>query len=50
MNVFNLLMLAVAFASAQKLLRRFYQPLVARDPRHRILLRIWLVIFGFLGI
>ena len=49
-KMFNLFMFAVATVSAQRLLRRFYQPLVERDPRHRTLLRIWLVIFAFVGI
>ncbi len=49
-KMFNLLMFGVATVSAQRLLHRFYQPLVERDPRHRTLLRIWLIIFAFVGI
>ena len=49
-KMFNLFMFAVASISAKKLLRQFYQPLVERDPRHRTLLRVWLVIFAFVGI
>ena len=48
--VFNALMFAVAGVAAQALLRRFYQPLIDRDRRHRLLLRAWLVIYSFVGI
>jgi len=49
-KMFNLFMFGVASISAQRLLHQFYQPLLERDPRHRTLLRIWLVIFAFVGI
>ena len=49
-KMFNLLMFGIATVAAQRLLRQFYQPLVQRNPRHRTLLRIWLVIFAFVGI
>ena len=48
--LFNGLMFGVASAGAQVLLRRAYRPLVARHPRHRWLLRIWLVLYAFVGI
>ena len=48
--LFNALMFAVASVSAQRLLRRFYRPLIERDRRHRHLLRLWLVLFAFVGI
>jgi len=32
------------------LLRRLYRPLIARDARHRALLRLWLIIYTFVGI
>ena len=38
------------FRSAQFLLRRFYQPLINRDKRHKTLLRAWIVIYAFVGI
>lgn len=41
---------AVATFAAQKVLARHYAPLVARDPRHRVALRAWLVLFVFAGI
>lgn len=48
--LFNALMFAVASVAAQSLLREFYRPLIERDRRHLVLLRIWLVIYGFVGI
>ena len=49
-TLFNGMMFAVATFAAQWLLRRFYRPLVLRQPRHRWLLRAWLVIYTFVGI
>jgi hypothetical protein len=48
--LFNTLMFGCASVVAQWLLRRFYEPLIRRNPRHRILLRAWLVIYAFVGI
>ncbi len=48
--LFNTLMFGCASIAAQWLLRRFYQPLIKRNPRHRMLLRVWLVIYAFVGI
>lgn len=48
--LFNLAMFGSASVTAQWLLRRFYEPLIQRDRRHRTLLRVWLVIYGFVGI
>ena len=48
--LFNALMFAVASAGAQGLLRRSYRPLIERDPRHRWLLRAWIVLYAFVGI
>ena len=48
--VFNAFVFFAASVSAQFLLRRWYRPLVARNPRHRTLLRAWLVIYAFVGI
>jgi hypothetical protein len=47
---FNGLMFAVASFSAQWLLRGYYQPLVLRSGRHRVVMRVWVVIFAFVGI
>lgn len=48
--LFNALMFGGASFAAQWVLRRFYRPLIERDPRHRLLLRVWLVIYAFVGI
>lgn len=48
--LFNTLMFGSASLAAQWLLRRFYQPLIEHNPRHRTLLRAWLVIYAFIGI
>ncbi len=48
--LFNTLMFGTASVAAQWLLRRFYSPLIEKNPRHRILMRAWLVIYAFVGI
>jgi len=48
--LFNGLLFAIASLAGQAQLRRSYQPLIARTPRHRHLLRIWLVLYVFVGI
>jgi hypothetical protein len=48
--LFNALMFGIASISAQRLLHRLYAPLIARDVRHRTLLRVWLIVFAFVGI
>ena len=48
--LFNTLMFGTASIAAQRLSRRFYQPLIQREPKHRLMLRIWLVIYAFVGI
>jgi hypothetical protein len=48
--LFNGLMFAVASVAGQLLLRTSYRPLIERDPRHRWLLRSWLVVYAFVGI
>jgi hypothetical protein len=47
---FNGLMFALASFAGQHLLRGYYRPLIARDPRHRRMLWTWLVIYIFVGI
>jgi hypothetical protein len=47
---FNGLMFAVASFGAQFLLRGYYQPLIRRNPRHRVMLWLWLIIYIFVGI
>jgi hypothetical protein len=48
--VFNALMFGTASLAGQRLLRRFYAPLIARDPRHRKLVWVWIVLYAFVGI
>lgn len=48
--LFNALMFGLASLGAQGMLRRGYRPLIARNPRHRVLLRAWVVIYAFVGI
>ncbi|MGB2866145.1 MAG: hypothetical protein WBC05_22620 [Sedimentisphaerales bacterium] len=48
--LFNTFMFGCASLTAQWLLRRFYEPLIRRNRRHRTLLRAWLVIYAFVGI
>jgi len=49
--LFNGLMFgAASLGGGQLLLRRAYRPLIARDRRHRLLLRLWLFMFAFVGI
>jgi hypothetical protein len=47
---FNAFIFGTASVAAQWVLRRYYQPLIARHPRHRTLLWIWIVLFAFVGI
>ncbi|HEX8916023.1 MAG TPA: hypothetical protein VF796_26990 [Humisphaera sp.] len=48
--LFNAAMFGTASVAAQALLRRAYRPLIARDARHRTMLRAWLVIYAFVGV
>jgi hypothetical protein len=48
--LFNAVMFGIASIASQRLLRRFYAPLIARDVRHRLLLRVWLLLYAFVGI
>jgi hypothetical protein len=48
--LFNALMFGIASVAAQFLLRRLYRPLIERNPKHRLLLRAWLIVFAFVGI
>jgi hypothetical protein len=48
--LFNGVMFAIASFSAQWMLRRDYLPLIAKNARHRWMLRIWIAIYVFVGI
>lgn len=47
---FNTAMFGAATLLAQGLLRRCYRDLLARDRRHRWLLRAWVIAYAFVGI
>ena len=49
-SFFNSLMFTVAALAAQVILRRHYRPLVARNPRHRRMVVVWLLLYAFAGI
>lgn len=49
-QLFNALMFGVATLTAQFMVARWYRPLVAANTRHKVLLRIWLVLYSFVGI
>ena len=48
--LFNALMFGIASLAGQRLLGRFYGPLIARDGRHRTMVRVWIVLYAFVGI
>jgi len=50
LTLLDALLFAAATWAAQQVLARHYAPLVARDGRHRLALRGWLVLFAFTGV
>jgi hypothetical protein len=48
--LFNGIMFAVATLIGQILLRRFYQSLIHRNPRHRNMVRTWAIVYAFIAI
>ena len=48
--LFNTAMFAVASVGAQAILQRGYRPLIAQEPKHRWVLRIWIFLYAFVGI
>ena len=48
--LFNAAMFGLASLAGQLVLRRLYRPLIARNPRHRPLLYVWLAMYAFVGI
>lgn len=48
--LFNGFMFGVASIAAQWILRARYRPLIARNPRHLLMLRGWLVLYAFVAI
>ncbi len=49
-TVLNGAMFAVASIAGQMCLVRHYRPLIARNPRHRVTLRAWLVLYIFVAV
>ena len=49
-SFFNSFMFTVASFAGQMLLRRHYRPLIARNPRHRWMVGLWLFLYAFVGI
>lgn len=48
--LFNAGMFGLASVSAQLLLRRYYRSLVAKNKRHRLMVRLWIFVYAFVGI
>ena len=48
--LFNALMFGIASVAAQVVIRRYYGPLIRRSRRHRQLLRVWFLLYVFVGI
>jgi hypothetical protein len=48
--LFNGAMFGLASLFAQRVLARLYRPLIERDARHRMMIRIWLITYAFVGI
>lgn len=47
---FNLVMFATSSLAAQHLLRSYYRPLIEANPRHRVMMWVWLTVYGFVGV
>jgi hypothetical protein len=48
--LFNALLFGAAALGGQVVLRRYYRPLLERDARHGAMLRLWGVVYAFVGI
>jgi len=48
--VWNGVQFLVASLAGHFMMRRYYEPLVGRDPRHATLRRVWIVLYSFVGI
>lgn len=49
LTLLDAVLFAIATWAAQQVLTRHYQPLVRRNPKHRIALGSWLVLYAFAG-
>lgn len=48
--LFNALMFGLASVASQLLLAQYYRPLVRENPRHRVMMRVWIFVYAFVGI
>jgi len=48
--LFNALMFTVASIAAQRLLAKWYAPLIKKNPRHRSMMALWIFVYAFVGI
>lgn len=48
--LFNAGMFGLASVASQLLLAHYYRPLLARDRRHRLTIRMWIFLYAFVGI
>lgn len=48
--LFNAGMFGLASVSSQLLLRRYYRSLIAKNDRHRLMVRLWIFVYAFVGI
>jgi len=48
--LFNGIIFAIATVAGQILLRRFFRTLIEHHPRHRALLRTWVIVYAFIAI
>ncbi len=46
----NAFFFGVASVSAQLLLKRYYEPLIKKNSRHKTMMRVWIVVYAFVGI
>lgn len=49
-KLFNTGVFGIASLAGQLQLKRYYRPLIAELPRHRWMMRTWLVIYAFVGV
>jgi len=48
--LFNAIIFGLASFAGQRVLMRRYAPLIARHPRHRTMVRLWIGLYAFVGI
>ncbi len=46
----NAVMFGVASLAGQGLLRQYYRPLIQRDPKHRWMLWLWILVYALVGV